>query len=124
MNTHNKEHGEEQLEGDSKGMKQSQRNSDYYLCIKNNLYEVANKFGLSAAEFAEHVKDDFQSHEVSQEPETPDEFANHYVTSQFPTSERVLKGARYMAAQQLACEPEIRKKIRKGKFEILTFTFI
>ena len=115
MNTHNKEAGEEQLEGDSKGMKQSQRNSDYYLCIKNNLSEVANKFGLTAQEFAEHVKDEFQSNEVSQEPESPEAFANHYVTSQFSTAERVLKGARYMAAQQLACEPEIRKKVRKGE---------
>jgi len=117
MNQRNREHGEEHLEGDSKGMKQSQRNSDYYLCIKNNLSEVAGKFGLSPQEFAEHVKDDFQSHDLSQEDESPEEYANHFVTSQFSTAERVLKGARFMAAQQLACEPEIRKKIRKGKIK-------
>ena len=95
-------------------MKQSQRNSDYNLCIKNHLGEVAKKFGLEPEEFAEHVKDDFQSTEVRQESETPTDFANHYVTQQFSSPERVLKGARYMAAQQIACEPDIRKKIRKG----------
>ena len=62
MNAHNaKDHPDETFdEGDSKNMKQSQRNSDYYLCQRNQLGEVAMKFGLTAEEFAEHVKDDFQ----------------------------------------------------------------
>ena len=48
-------------------MKQSQRNSDYHLCQRNQLGEVAMKFGLTAEEFAEHVKDDFQSRVFSWE---------------------------------------------------------
>ena len=105
--------GENEYEGESKGMKQSQRNADYNLCLKNKLHLVAKEFGLSPEQFAEHVKDEFSSHDILQEQEDPETFAAGFITDQFDTPERVLKGARYMAAQQLACEPDIRKKVRK-----------
>ena len=104
---------ENEYEGESKGMKQSQRNADYNLCLKNKLHLVAKEFGLSPEQFAEHVKDEFSSHDILQEQEDPETFAAGFITDQFDTPERVLKGARYMAAQQLACEPDIRKKVRK-----------
>ena len=104
---------EHEYDGESKGLKQSQRNTDYNMCLKNNLHLVAKEFGLSPEQFAEHVKDEFASHDILQEQENPESFAATYITDQFDTPEKVLRGARYMAAQQLACEPEIRKKVRK-----------
>ena len=34
--------------------------------VKNNLHFVAKEFGLSPEQFAEHVKDEFPSHEILQ----------------------------------------------------------
>ena len=109
----NTENGIADFEGESKSIKQSNRNTDYQLCLKNKLDLVAKEFGLSPEQFAEHVKDEFSSHDILQESEEPEAFAAGFTTTQFDTPERVLKGARYMAAQQLAVEPEIRKKVRR-----------
>ena len=109
----NAENGVEAFEGESKSIKQSHRNTDYQLCLKNKLDLVAKEFGLSPEQFAEHVKDEFSSHDILQEGEDPEQFAGGFTTTQFDTPERVLKGARYMAAMQLAVEPEIRKKVRR-----------
>ena len=109
----NAENGIEAFEGESKSIKQSTRNTDYQLCLKNKLDLVAKEFGLSPEQFAEHVKDEFSSHDILQESEDPETFAGGFTTTQFDTPERVLKGARYMAAMQLSVEPEIRKKVRR-----------
>ena len=63
-------------------MKQSQRNADYNLCLKNKLHLVAKEFGLSPEQFAEHVKDEFSSHDILQEQEDPETFAAGFITDQ------------------------------------------
>ena len=79
-----------EFDGESKGLKQSQRNTDYNMCLKNNLHLVAKEFGLSPEQYAEHVKDDFSSHDILQETEDPETFAINYTTDQFDTAEKVL----------------------------------
>ena len=88
----NAENGIEAFEGESKSIKQSTRNTDYQLCLKNKLDLVAKEFGLSPEQFAEHVKDEFSSHDILQESEDPETFASRFTTTQFDTPERVLKG--------------------------------
>ena len=78
-----------EYEGESKGLKQSQRNTDYNMCLKNNLHLVAKEFGLSPEQYAEHVKDDFSSHDILQETEDPETFALSYITDQFDTAQKV-----------------------------------
>jgi hypothetical protein len=117
MNQKNRNEDEDYNAGDTKNMKQAQRNSNYNLCMKNKLGEVAKKFGLTPEEFADHVKCDFQNHEVNQCDEEPEEFATMYCTAQFDTADKVLRGARFVAAQQMAVEPEVRKAVRRSFFE-------
>ncbi|RZF40546.1 hypothetical protein LSTR_LSTR000425 [Laodelphax striatellus] len=77
----------------------------------------AKRFGLTPDQFAENMRDNYQRHEVEQEPLSPLELAKEYCSSKFPIPDEVLKAGKYMVATQLAREPLVRSCVRETFFE-------
>lgn len=78
---------------------------------------MAKKFGLTPEDFAENLRDNYQRHEVEQEPVEPQEIAKQYVCPKFSTVEDVLQAAKFMVALQIAREPLVRRCVREVFFE-------
>jgi len=125
---------EEEAADDAEVVKQASRGGTYSLCSRARLDGLAAKFGLTPEEFSENLRDNYQRHEVQQEPNDPDvaaqEFYSRYAViififttfkfnalcfcSIFKTSEEVLMGAKYMVAIQLSREPLVRSTLREA----------
>ncbi|XP_017879018.1 transcription elongation factor SPT6-like [Ceratina calcarata] len=115
---------EEKEEEVDETLKQPIRKGPYYICKKAGLESLAKKFGLSPEQFAENLRDNYQRHEVDQEPAEPTVAANDYISTVFQTSEEVLKAAQLMVAIQLAHEPLVRRCVRemymeRGKISVI-----
>ena len=93
-------------------IKQPVRNDPYSICKKACLDSLAKRFGLTPEHFAENLRDNYQRHEVDQEPAEPTAVASEYVGQKFTAPEEVLKAAQLMVAIQLAREPLVRKTVR------------
>ncbi|XP_014608543.1 PREDICTED: transcription elongation factor SPT6 isoform X1 [Polistes canadensis] len=98
-------------------LKQAVRSGPYSTCRKAGLDALAKKFGLTPEHFAENLRDNYQRHEVDQEPTEPTTVANDFCSSRFHTPEEVLKAAQLMVAMQLAREPLVRKCVREMYME-------
>ncbi|GIX74854.1 transcription elongation factor SPT6 [Caerostris extrusa] len=83
----------------------------YAVCKETGIDGLAKKFGLTAEQFAENLRDNYQRHEVDQYPVEPKEVASDFVFA------NCLKAARYMVATQLSREPAVRKCVRQTYFE-------
>jgi len=94
-------------------LKQASRKDRYTVCARAGLGNLADKFGLTPTQFGENLRDNYQRHETEQYPTEPSQLAKEFISSQFPTSESVLEGARYMVAKQLAREPLVRQCVRQ-----------
>ncbi|XP_039160120.1 transcription elongation factor SPT6 homolog [Eucalyptus grandis] len=94
--------------------KRPKRKSQYSVCSKAGLWEVASKFGYSSEQFGlsislENLKN---TDELEDAKETPEEMASNFTCAMFETPQAVLKGARHMAAVEISCEPRVRKYVR------------
>nr|CAI5827545.1 unnamed protein product [Callosobruchus analis] len=98
-------------------LKYANRSGSYALCTKAGLDPLAKKFGLSPEHFAENLRDNYQRHEVDQEPVEPTEIAKEFICPKFQTVEEVLQAAKYMVALQIAREPLVRKCVREVFYE-------
>ncbi|XP_012233466.2 transcription elongation factor SPT6 isoform X2 [Linepithema humile] len=98
-------------------LKQAVRSGSYSLCRKAGLDGLAKKFGLTPEHYAENLRDNYQRHEVDQEPTEPTTIANEYCSTQFKSEEDVLKATQLMVAIQLAREPLVRKCVREMYME-------
>ncbi|XP_018043694.1 PREDICTED: transcription elongation factor SPT6 isoform X1 [Atta colombica] len=98
-------------------LKQAVRSGPYSICRKAGLDGLAKKFGLTPEHYAENLRDNYQRHEVDQEPTEPTAIATEYSSSRFKTAEEVLKAAQLMVAIQLAREPLVRKCVREMYME-------
>ncbi|XP_071876068.1 transcription elongation factor SPT6 isoform X1 [Bombus fervidus] len=98
-------------------LKQPVRKGPYYICRKAGLDGFTKKFGLSPEHFAENLRDNYQRHEVDQDPIEPAIVANDFCSAIFTTSDEVLKAAQLMVAIQLAHEPLVRKCVREMYME-------
>lgn len=98
-------------------LKQAVRTGPYAICRKAGLDGLAKKFGLSPEHYAENLRDNYQRHEVDQEPTEPSVTANDYCGQKFQTPEEALKAAQLMVAIQLAREPLVRKCVREMYME-------
>nr|XP_031850226.1 transcription elongation factor SPT6-like [Nomia melanderi] len=98
-------------------LKQPIRKGPYYLCRKAGLDGLAKKFGLSPEHFAENLRDNYQRHEVEQEPAEPSVVANEFCSETFKTDDEVLKAVQLMVAIQLGHEPLARKCVREMYME-------
>ncbi|XP_053981515.1 transcription elongation factor SPT6-like [Hylaeus volcanicus] len=99
------------------GLKQPIRKGPYSLCRKARLDGLAKKFGLTPVHFAENLRDNYQRHEVEQEPTEPTVAAEEYCSDIFKTNEEVLRAVQLMVAFQLAHEPLVRKCVREMYME-------
>ncbi|XP_029678136.1 transcription elongation factor SPT6 isoform X2 [Formica exsecta] len=98
-------------------LKQAVRSGPYSICRKAGLDSLAKKFGLTPEHYAENLRDNYQRHEVDQEPTEPTTIANEYCSSRFKIAEEILKAAQLMVAIQLAREPLVRKCVREMYME-------
>lgn len=98
-------------------LKQAVRSGPYSMCRKARLDGLAKKFGLTPEQFGENLRDNYQRHEVEQEPTEPMEVAQEYISNKFNTAEEVLRAAKFMVAMQLSRDPLVRKCVRETFFE-------
>ncbi|CAL1273727.1 unnamed protein product [Larinioides sclopetarius] len=112
-----KEADDEDREVESTKVKHMPHRNAYAVCKEAGLDQLAAKFGLTAEQFAENLRDNYQKHEVIQYPIEPKEVASEFVCKRFPTADDCLKAAKYMVATQIAREPAVRKCIRQTFFE-------
>eukprot|EP00257_Ricinus_communis_P019165 XP_015578078.1 transcription elongation factor SPT6 homolog [Ricinus communis] len=92
--------------------KRPKRKSQYSICSKAGLWEVANKFGFSAEQLGMALHLIKVGVFLENAKETPEEMASNFTCAMFETPQAVLKGARHMAAVEISCEPSIRKHVR------------
>ncbi|XP_065853153.1 transcription elongation factor SPT6 homolog [Euphorbia lathyris] len=92
--------------------KRPKRKSQYSVCSKAGLWEVASKFGLSAETLGSYLSLVKIGGILENAKETPEEMASNFTCAMFETPHAVLKGARHMAAVEISCEPSIRKHVR------------
>lgn len=93
--------------------KRPKRKSQYSICSKAGLWEVANKFGYSSEQFGLQISlEKMRMDELEDAKEPPEEMASNFTCAMFETPQAVLKGARHMAAVEISCEPCVRKHVR------------
>ena len=101
-------------------LKKAKANDPYNLCIKYKLSSMANRFGLSAENFGENLKDGYQKVDVEGDPSEPLEAAQDYINEKFSKPEDVLTAAKFMVATQISRDPTIRKEVRDAFYERAT----
>ncbi|CAK9170436.1 unnamed protein product [Ilex paraguariensis] len=93
--------------------KRPKRKSQYSICSKAGLWEVASKFGYSSEQFGLQISlEKMRMDELEDAKETPEEMASNFTCAMFENPQAVLKGARHMAAVEISCEPCVRKHVR------------
>ncbi|KAI5716466.1 hypothetical protein M8J76_006908 [Diaphorina citri] len=98
-------------------VKPANRCGPYSLCRKANIIGFAKRFGLTPEQFGEHLRDNYQRHDLDQEPVGPLELAKEYISAKFTTPDDVLKAGKYVVATQLSREPLVVKCVREILFE-------
>ncbi|PPR92538.1 hypothetical protein GOBAR_AA28127 [Gossypium barbadense] len=93
--------------------KRPKRRSQYSICYKAGLWEVASKFGYSAQQLGSQLSlEKLPVDELEDPKETPEEMASNFTCAMFETPQSVLKGARHMAAFEISCEPSVKTYVR------------
>ncbi|XP_011041352.1 PREDICTED: transcription elongation factor SPT6-like isoform X3 [Populus euphratica] len=92
--------------------KRPMRRSQYSICSKAGLWEVASKFGYSAEQLGMQLSLLKMEDELQDAKETPEEMASNFTCAMFESPQTVLKGARHMAAVEISCEPCVRRYVR------------
>ncbi|XP_071726700.1 transcription elongation factor SPT6 homolog isoform X2 [Rutidosis leptorrhynchoides] len=93
--------------------KRPKRKSQYSICSKSGLWEVATKFGYSSEEFGLLISlEQMRRDELEDAKETPEEVASRFTCAMFENPQAVLRGARHMAAVEISCEPCVRRHVR------------
>lgn len=93
--------------------KRPKRKSQYSICSKAGLWEVASKFGYSSEEFGQLISlEQMRVPELVDAKETPEEVASRFTCAMFENPQAVLRGARHMAAVEISCEPCVRRHVR------------
>ncbi|XP_057340460.1 transcription elongation factor SPT6-like [Microplitis mediator] len=103
----------EESEKNDHTLKQAVRSGPYTLYVCAGLSSFAKKFGLTPEQFAENLQDNYQRHEIVQDPVHPDEVAREFLGESFQSTEQVLQAVQHMVAIQLAREPIVRKCARE-----------
>merc|ERR1712110_219188 len=103
-------------------LKKAKANDPYNLCIKYNLSGMVPRFGLSAENFGENLKDGYQKVDVEGDPCEPLEAAQEYINEKFKEPKDVLTAAKFMVATQISRDPSIRKEVRDAFYDKATIT--
>ncbi|KAJ0797991.1 putative tex-like protein, HTH domain superfamily [Helianthus annuus] len=98
---------------DETKFKRPKRKSQYSVCCKSGLWEVASVFGYSSEEFGLLISlEQMRTDELEDAKETPEEVASRFSCAMFENPQAVLRGARHMAAIEISCEPCVRRHVR------------
>ena len=116
------EEDEKDEEPEQEMLKKAKANDPYNLCLKYNLSGMAPRFGLSAENFAENLKDGYQKVDVEGDPCEPLEAAQEYINEKFKEPKDVLTAAKFMVATQISRDPSIRKEVRDAFYDKATIT--
>lgn len=108
---------EDNNERTEEAIKVSRDTGPYARCRKAGICGFAKLFGLTPEQFAENLRDNYQRHEVEQDPSDPYEAAKNYITTHFTTVEEVLEAVKFVVARQIAREPLLRKSVREIFYE-------
>lgn len=97
----------------------SSSKSFYQRCLDQGLDEVKSKFGLTAEQLGENLREDYQRNNVVQCQRKPIEVAGEWndKEKQYSSNEACLKAATRMFAIELASYPTVRQIIRRTYFE-------
>ncbi|XP_047991435.1 transcription elongation factor SPT6 [Leguminivora glycinivorella] len=106
-------------EEDTIEVKYAARSGPYELCRRAGIDGLVKMFGLTPEQFAENVRDNYQRHEVEQQPIPPLEAAAPFVGAS-GSAQEVLRRAVYMCGVQLAREPQLRGTLRDALRERAT----
>ena len=87
------------------------------ICKDNGLAKLATKFGLTAEQFGENMRDNYPNFEPVQYQQEPLEAAVEYVCNTFPSAEAVLSGARHMVAVEISRDPLVKQTVRQVFYE-------
>lgn len=98
-------------------LRQAVKSGSYALCQKAGLDGFAKKFGLTPEQYAENLRDNYQRHEVDQDPTEPIVTALDFRSPMYDDPEEILKAVQIMVAIQLAREPLVRKCVREMYME-------
>lgn len=98
-------------------LKYARDSGPYAMCRKAGILSFAKRFGLTPEQFAENLRDNYQKHDVEQEPVEPSEIAKEYISPKFSTEDEVLHAVKFVVARQLSREPVLRKSVREIFFE-------
>uniref|UniRef100_A0A183AT07 Transcription elongation factor spt6 n=1 Tax=Echinostoma caproni TaxID=27848 RepID=A0A183AT07_9TREM len=93
--------------------RQARATASYEVAQRAGLGGLVQRFGLTAAQFAENVQDQYLRHDVDQCPMLPLDAAGDFLSPQFPTASVALTASRYMLAFQISREPFVRRMMRQ-----------
>lgn len=98
-------------------LKSARDSGPYSMCRKAGLLGFAKRFGLTPEQFAENLRDNYQRHDVEQEPLEPIEVAKEYMSKRFQTIDEILHAVKFVVARQISREPMLRKSVRETYYE-------
>lgn len=98
-------------------LKSARDSGPYSMCRKSGILGLAKRFGLTPEQFAENLRDNYQRHDVEQEPLEPTEVAKEYVSKRFQTVDEILHAVKFVVARQISREPMLRKSVRETYYE-------
>ena len=107
-------------EAEQETLKKAKSSDPYSLLIKYNLTGLSARFGLSAENFGENLKDGYQKVDVEGDPHEPQEAAAEYTNEKFRDANDVLTAAKFLVATQIAREPTVRKEVRDAFYDRAT----
>ncbi|THD22694.1 putative suppressor of ty, partial [Fasciola hepatica] len=93
--------------------RQARATASYEVAQRAGIGGLVQRFGLSAAQFAENVQDQYLRHDVDQCPMLPLDAAGDFLSPQFPSASVALSASRYMLAFQISREPFVRRMMRQ-----------
>eukprot|EP00252_Welwitschia_mirabilis_P017917 TRINITY_DN3996_c1_g1_i1.p1 TRINITY_DN3996_c1_g1~~TRINITY_DN3996_c1_g1_i1.p1 ORF type:complete len:1701 (+),score=496.98 TRINITY_DN3996_c1_g1_i1:372-5474(+) len=92
--------------------KRPKRKSFYSVCRKAGFGSLSKRFGLSAEQLCENIHAMYKKNEPEDATITPEDLASEFCAVHAGDPNTVLKGARYMAAVEISCEPAVREYVR------------
>ena len=105
---------------DEEDYKQAKRSDSYTLAKKYGILGMASRFGLSAEQFGENLKEGYTRYEPEGESLKPLEVASQFLNDKYKDPHEVLDAAKHALATQIAKEPLVRKEIRNHYYERAT----
>lgn len=114
---------EEKLQKQLSKFKISATRDTYHKCRLDGVGNLVRKFGLSAEQFGENLRDDYQRNNVAQHYTRPLDEAKNFMEearkngTRFLTRDAFLKAATYMFSREVSCDPLVRQTVRKYYFD-------